>query len=119
MVAPRFDRGAWHRLKTCATVVHPQRGLPHQGGGKDLQLSGKGNREAASLLSKESCSCPEGGLSRGHELPLQPGLKAQHRLRVDLASPGLRDPQHLADLLQRQPLVVIQANHGALLPGQR
>ncbi len=47
-------------------------------------------------------------------------LRAQleHRLGVDLADPALGDAEHVADLGEREPLVVVEGDHGLLALGQ-
>src|SRR5215216_129067 len=50
---------------------------------------------------------------------LQPGLQAQHGLRVELGDARLGHPEHLADLAQGQVLVVVERDHELLPLGQR
>src|SRR3954454_12525235 len=52
-------------------------------------------------------------------VPLQPRLEPQHRLRVELGNARLGDAEDLADLSQRQVLVVVERDHELLALGQR
>src|SRR5919204_2164656 len=54
----------------------------------------------------------------GQLLLRQMGAQPQDRLGVQLGDPGLGDPQHLADLAQRQVLVVVEGDHQLLALGQ-
>src|SRR5215211_916228 len=49
---------------------------------------------------------------------LQPGLQAQHGLRVELGDARLGHAEHLADLTQGQVLVVVERDHELLALGQ-
>src|SRR5439155_14931690 len=48
----------------------------------------------------------------------EPGLQPQDRLRVQLRDARLGDPEHLADLSQRQLLVVVERDDELLALGQ-
>src|SRR3954454_15476301 len=50
---------------------------------------------------------------------LQPGLEAQHGLRVQLGDARLRHAEDLADLAEGQVLVVVEGDHELLALGQR
>src|SRR3954454_10834153 len=50
---------------------------------------------------------------------LQPGLEAQHGLRVQLGDARLGDAEDLADLSEGQVLVVVEGDHELLALGQR
>src|SRR5687767_7477380 len=49
---------------------------------------------------------------------LQPGLQAEDRLRVELRDARLGDAQDLADLAQREVLVVVEGHDELLALGQ-
>src|SRR3954449_5664215 len=64
-------------------------------------------------------------LTEGRRLPsvpqvvsLQPGLEAQHGLRVQLGDARLGDAEDLADLAEGQVLVVVEGDHELLALGQ-
>ena len=59
----------------------------------------------------------EAGVGRLEDL--ESATQAQHCLAMDLADPGLADPEHRADLLQVQFLLVVQRQHQLFALGQQ